>query len=400
MKPIDLMEALDWVPECYLEEARTYKVKKSAPVGKPLLAVILAAVMLLLVGCTVAYAGGMFSRIFARRSDQALTDDQVSYIQQREQMQPQAQTQGGWTVALDASFSDGSTGYLLFSVTAPADVDLVKYHAEYQKNSDAPHVIPGNLGLGPKGSRPVVLASSGFSDHEKNYYWQETCHWEEDGDGRGNTMDFVVELRCQRLYDDRPQLLEAPFGGEITFQARFFGFELQWTDLEVRKKLENQLTGDGILDGEAAQGLIQETMLTEEEWVFDVTFPQEMPQYLELISQPVPVQALVYRSVETDAMFDDIRQTREQISLTSLRLTPMGATATYAQDGNVVGICLGEESTEPLIVQMNDGRRIRLESNTDSCAWISQEPILLEEVQEVILPDGTRLKPDQGQEGN
>ena len=114
----------------------------------------------------------------------------------------------------------------------------------------------------------------------------------------------------------------------------------------------------------------------------------------------MPVQALVYRSVETDAVFDDIRQAREQISLTSLRLTPMGATVTYAQDGNVVGIRLGEESTEPLTVQMNDGRRIRLESNLDSCAWISQEPILLEEVQEVILPDGTRLKPDHGQEEN
>lgn len=394
MKPIDLMEALDWVPECYLEEARTYKVKKSAPAGKPLLAAILAAVMLLLVGCTVAYAGGMFSRIFARRSDQALTDDQVSYIQQREQMQPQAQTKGGWTVALDASFSDGSTGYLLFSVTAPENVDLARYHTEYQKNSDALHVIPGNLSLGgPKGSRPLVLASSGYSDQEKNFYWEEIGRWEEDGDGRDNTMDYVIELRCQRLYPDRPQLLEAPFGADITFQVRFFGFALQWTDLEVGKKLESQLTGDGILDGEAAQGLIQETMLTEEEWVFDVHFAQETPQELELITQPVTVQARVFRRGENSW---EPQESRETISLTSLRLTPMGATMTYAQDDTVLGVMLGEEFSEPLTVQMHDGSRVQLESSAAACTWSAQAPILLDQVQGVILPDGTQLEVPAG----
>lgn len=69
---------------------------------------------------------------------------------------------------------------------------------------------------------------------------------------------------------------------------------------------------------------------------------------------------------------------------------------TYAQDDTVLGVMLGEEFSEPLTVQMHDGSRVQLESSAAACTWSAQAPILLDQVQGVILPDGTQLEVPAG----
>ena len=85
------------------------------------------ALTLLLVGCAVAYANGWFQQIFSARSETPLSSEQIQYIQKNEQIVGQTQTINDWTIDLKSTICDGRTGYLVFQITAPDDMDLEQY---------------------------------------------------------------------------------------------------------------------------------------------------------------------------------------------------------------------------------------------------------------------------------
>ena len=105
-----------------------------------LLVAALVSLALLLVGCTVAYASGWFEVFFAKRSGSPLSDDQIHYIQENQQLIQERQTQGDWTVELNSAISDGQTGYILLRVTAPEAIDL----EQYAKHIGDDYITPGN----------------------------------------------------------------------------------------------------------------------------------------------------------------------------------------------------------------------------------------------------------------
>ena len=101
-------------------------------------AVLIAAVValtLLLVGCAVAYANGWFQQIFSARSETPLSSEQIQYIQNNEQIVGQSQTINDWTVDLKSTICDGRTGYLVFQITAPEEVNLEQYLRQHRINA-------------------------------------------------------------------------------------------------------------------------------------------------------------------------------------------------------------------------------------------------------------------------
>lgn len=145
MNAMDILTGLNNVRDQYVVDAEMFRqgASKKAPKLPPkklwLIAAV-AALTLLLVGCAIAYAGGWLPLLFSARSDTPLSSEQVQYLQENEQPIDQVQVQGGWTVDLKSSISDGTVGYLVFQVTAPENIDLEQYLGP--PTPDAPRSSP------------------------------------------------------------------------------------------------------------------------------------------------------------------------------------------------------------------------------------------------------------------
>lgn len=359
---------------------------------RPFLVAALIALTLLLVGCAVAYASGWFTELFAARSDAPLTDGQVQFIHENEHIIMETQSNNEWNVELKSTMTDGNTGYILFGITAPSDIDLEAYDENSKSDYTAPYITPGNYSM-RAGHRAIVIASTGFSDEKQNFYWQENGYWEADNDGIPNTLNYVVELRCEKLYPNKEILLKEPFDSDITFQARFFDFTLEYEDPEIREAVEAKLAeqGESLIGGEELQGLHKSEELVDGEWIFDVTFTDTRVETLQLIDQPITVDAWVHHKIDNGTMFYDTTHDIEQIQITSFVLSPMGATVTYEQAEDVIGVFLEWDGNQGIFVVMKDGSEIQLNSDGTGYSWSSKVPVVLDDVDHVRLADGTKV---------
>lgn len=133
MTSFQLFKGLTAVDSELLAAAEALELKTEPPARRKLPAkkiwLIAAAIALalLLVGCAVAYVNGWFQTVFTARSETPLSPEQIAYIQKNEQPVEQGQTMDDWTIDLKSTISDGKTGYLVFRVTAPEDIDLEQY---------------------------------------------------------------------------------------------------------------------------------------------------------------------------------------------------------------------------------------------------------------------------------
>ena len=391
----DLLISLGNISHKYYEEAENGTIteaKTQKAFRRPLLVVAIIALTLLLVGCAVAYVNGWFTELFAARSDTPLTDGQVSFIQENEHIIMETLSRNEWNVELKSTMTDGNTGYILFGITAPSDIDLESYSENRKADYEAPYITPGNYSM-RAGHRAIVIASTGFSDQELNFYWQENGYWEADNDGIPNTLNYVVELRCEKLYPNKEILLREPFGSDVTFEARFFDFMLEYEDPEVRESVEAKLEeqGDSLIGGEELQGLHKSEELVDGEWIFDVTFTDTRVETLQLIDQPITVDAWVHHKIDNGTMFYDTTHDIEQIQITSFVLSPMGATVTYEQAEDVIGVFLEWDGNQGIFVVMKDGSEIQLNSDGTGYSWSSKVPIVLDDVDHVRLADGTKV---------
>lgn len=392
----DLLIGLGNISHKYYDEAENDTITETRTqrtFRRPLLMAAIIALTLFLVGCAFAYVSGLFTDIFAARSDVPLSDGQVEFVEENEQTIMKTQSVNDWTVELKSTLCVGETGYILFGVTAPEEVNLEGYFESQKKDMYAPYITPGNYSM-RAGHRAIVIASTGFFDEELNFYWNENGYWEADSDGSPNTLNYVVELRCEKLYPDKENLLKEPFSSDITFQARFFDFTLEYEEQAVRESIEAKLAqqGDSLIDGEELQGLHKSEVLVDGEWIFDVTFRDTTAQTLELIDRSVIVDAWVHRKIDNGTMFYDTTHDIEQIQITSFVLSPMGADVKYKEEEEVIGVFLEWDGNRGVFVVMKDGSQIKLNSDGTGYSWSSEIPIVLEDVDYVLLADGTQLK--------
>ena len=348
------------------------------------------ALTLLLVGCAVAYANGWFQQIFSSRSETPLSSEQMQYIQNNEQIVGQSQTINGWTIDLKSTICDGRTGYLVFQITAPDDVDLEQYL--YPSTLDDKRLSMGNYSANGKAGYSYAIASIGTVDTERNFWYHDGGDWISDQDGQPNTVLFCMTIRCEKIDPNKPMLLEDPFGKDVSFRIRLLGITLEYTNRELQKEIEEKHAGqDYIVDGEEAAGLFCSDILTDEEWYFDVAFDPDN-QFIELITQPVSAQAKVWRYA--DAKQWEAKDFLEEVQISSFRVTPFGANVSYIPKQDTVGISprLGENVDDTIYAVMKDGSRIKLDltGNYDTVLQ-AETPIVLSQLDYILLEDGTKL---------
>ena len=396
MKAIDLLVGFNSVKDSYVisaEEFRQGKQKaqiKCLSVRKVWLIAAVIALTLLLVGCAVAYANGWFQMIFTARSETPLSSEQIEYIQNNEQSVGQSQTIDGWTIDLKSTISDGRLGYLVFRITAPENMDLEQYLNPARVEDK--HLSMGNNSASRNAAYSYAIASIGTVDDERNYWYLDSWQWISDEDGKPNTVLFCLTLSCERIDPNKPMLLEEPFGKDVSFRIRLLGITLEYTNMELQREIEEKHTGqEYMVEGEEAAGLFCSDILTDQEWYFDVTFDPDN-QFMELITQPVSAQAKVWRYAD-EKRWDTV-DSLEEIQISSFRVTPFGASISYVPKPDAIGISLNlsQNMDAAICAVMKDGSCIKLDGvGTDNMILQAETPIVLSQLDHILLEDGTKL---------
>ena len=396
MKAMDLLVGFGSVKDSYVisaEEFRQGKQKaqiKRLSTRKMWLIAAVIALTLLLVGCAVAYANGWFQQIFSARSETPLSSEQIQYIQNNEQIVGQSQTKNDWTVDLKSTICDGRTGYLVFQITAPDDVDLEQYLNP--PTLDDKRLSMGNNSASRKAAYSLAVASIGTVDSERNYWYLDSGDWIADGDGQPNTVLFCMTIRCEKIDPNKPMLLEDPFGKDVSFRIRLMGITLEYKNQELQREIEEKYAGQAyIVDGEEAAGLFCSDILTDEEWNFDITFDSDN-QFIELITKPVFAQAKVWRYAD-EKQWDTV-DSLEEVQISSFRVTPFGANISYVPKPDAIGISprIGENVEDAIYAVMKDGSRIKLDvTGTDNMILQAETPIVLSQLDHILLEDGTQI---------
>lgn len=391
----ELFLGLSYINRKYIEEAEkdtvsSFSAKKRSRLRSPLLIAAVIALTLLLVGCAVAYANGWFQQIFSARSETPLSSEQIQYIQNNEQIVGQSQTKNDWTVDLKSTICDGRTGYLVFQITAPDDVDLEQYLNP--PTLDDKRLSMGNDSASRKAAYSLAVASIGTVDSERNYWYLASGDWVVDGDGQPNTVLFCMTIRCEKMDPSKPMLLEDPFGKDVSFRIRLMGITLEYKNQELQREIEEKYAGQTyIVDGEEAAGLFCSDILTDEEWNFDITFDSDN-QFIELITKPVFAQAKVWRYAD-EKQWDTV-DSLEEVQISSFRVTPFGANISYVPKPDAIGISprIGENVENAIYAVMKDESRIKLDlTGADATILQAQTPIVLSQLDYILLEDGTKL---------
>lgn len=384
MTNMELLERLGEIRETYILEAHEAAEKKPQ-LNRLWLIAAIAAMMLLLVGC-VAYSRGWFVDIFSAQSEQPLSESQISYIRENEQIIAQRQTKNGWTVEVCSALRDENKAYVILRVTAPEDIDLEP------KTGDGSEYIsmyyddqPGNLLEAPKG---VMVLQSGIG-------------LSMDDDDLPNTQNYRIIIR-----PDLEASTADPFGPDAQWKLRIGQIVWNYEDVAYKQHLlDTKYKGDyGVMfTHEEAQRIHQEEILAEGPWEFTILFEDvnKEKSVSELLTEPIRVEADILRRYG-DKLWES-GWFREEITLTSVQLQPLGVRIAYED-------CIGSpmlmfpdenlfvEADIYSIVAMQDGTAITLYQSTSGMdGLLSMEakvPVIWEEADYLQFPDGTRVSMD------
>lgn len=325
----------------------TMKHKKMRP------AVLVAVIAMIAAMTVTAFASeeisGWFKQYFASNSKNGLTTGQIEYLDDNEQIIDESQSHNGYDLKLKSVLSDGYTVYATVGLTAPEDVTIEELKKLWGSSIDF------------------------YDEHNKPCasWMMDVC---DDKDGLDNTVNLVFEIT------------PAEWNSGSVLTIRVNALERMFYDAEYEQELLNtKYAGqDNIMftDEEAAR-IHQKILMAEGPWEFVVDLSTVETQILELITKPVIVQT-------SYGFKDDGTDLYEEVSVTSLILSPLSATiqtdADYAPD-----FTTGDRK---VYVVMTDGSRIELIPNWggDGKQYFNVEsPIILEDVDHVLLADGTKF---------
>lgn len=405
MTNLELLELLGNVKDSYVADAQT-PVQKPLSFRRPLLIAAIVALMLLLVGCTVAYVNGWFTDYFAARSEDPLSSEQVEFIQEHEQIIGETQVKGDWTIELKSALCAGDTAFVIFGVTAPEDVDLEE--ANINTPTDWDDIIPGNkpsMVWNPE-SRTMFATSIGIDaglgngSPEHNIVWYGGSKWAADNDGIPNTLNYVFNIGIDKIDPSKEILLDDPFSSDIEFHFVFQDFIHTWEDAEKRAEINAKYAGqDYIISGDEIDGLYQYETLVEEVWEFTITFDGKQLEEtsVELITgEPAMTWGLVTWRLDDTPVFYETASGMAAVKITSFVLNPFGAKISYEFEEPAFSAFIEYQNhlgytDRHVYAVMKDGSQIALHTDGTGDKLKAETPIVLSEVDHILLGSGEQL---------
>lgn len=354
MNPNEILHALNEIDDTLLLEARN---ERTARRRAPRLGTLIAAVIILTALAATAFAAeeiaGWFKQYFMRRTDAPLSSGQIQFIEENEQIVGETQKHSGYSLELNSVLSDQETVYMTLRVTAPESENLDPQQSSLTLKAD-------------------------ILDADGKFIGSATAAPSHDADTPGNALDFVLEAQPSVWNDQGQWILHVR---ELTVLTHDREYEQELLNTKYKDK-------DNILftDEEAAR-IYQYTTLAEGPWEFIIdpsTIQKAEPSKLEMVTTPVTTQTCYgYKPDGTPVL--------EDVSITSFILRPLGATIQAQSTG---ALDLTYNADQKIFVVMKDGSRIQLLPAWGAMGEQHLEcasPIALEDVDHILLPDGSKL---------
>lgn len=271
---------------------------------------LIAAMVVLamtLMGCTVAYAyaQGWFTSLYSAQNEQPLSDSQISYLDENEQVLNQVQTQDGWSVELRSAITDGTKGLVILGVTAPEGTDLAPVYGE-------DGTLISRLDMVGEWDKPIVYPD-GFEEDVITWFFMD------DGDGKTNTENFVIEVQPKPGEGSRN-----PFDPNVEWKVVLTDVIRITTDVDLLKEISDEL-GQYCYEGDVNSTEV----LLDASWEFTFSFRVETAEEAsrELLTAPVATKGQVYKRYgDGDGEYEYVL---EDINVTSVKLNALSATITY-----------------------------------------------------------------------
>lgn len=329
----------------------------------PILAAVIIVLTLLLAVGAVACAYGWLTDFFTTQSDVPLSSDQVAYIEEKEQVIGQSQTNDGWAVQLKSAINDGRTAYIILGITAPKNIDLESPGtSDYYLSDEFAELISNN--------KQIEIQS-------------EESGWELDDDGLPNTLDYVIRFEPVEE-DDTPE----PYSTEVEWKIHIENILCQNDNADYFQELLNgkyKGQDDFMLTEEEIDRLHQQEVIAEGVWDFTFTFEQSSTG-IDLVSAPITVKAYASRNEKEG------KPSYEDVTITAFSLNAFSVEIRHEADALVT---FTNPENEKVAVVMGDGSEIQLRHDSttrDTTVLNSSVPIVLSEVDHIRMPDGTILR--------
>lgn len=335
--------------------------------------VLIAAAMISLLTVTASAAElGWFHNFFQKQGDTPLTPEQVEFIDANEQKINEAQTQNGYTLEVKSVIADGSMAYITIGITGPEDAVLNKTVIEGYDPA-APSIMAGNWM-----TASIIRMPDGTDLVGGMSMWSE-----EDNDGKDNTQNLIMTMTPEATESGKPAI--APGSTWTIHIEDLVGI---YSNEAYRKELMEKYNTENImLTEEEGKLLNPEIVLAEGTWDFDITFDGDIRK-VELIDQPVTTTACMGGEVTENG---DYREIMKEVQINSFTLSALSAAITVDE---VDAPDFTNGFSRFVYVVLKDGSHVQLMPKVATPGrqeLAAQRPIPLDQVDHVLLADGTEL---------
>lgn len=355
MKPEKILYAMNDIDGQFIQEAADHTETPRRRSHR--FAALIAAVIALMAMTATAFAAeeiaGWFKEYFAKKSEIPLTPDQVQFIEENEQVIAQNQTNDAYSLELKSVLSDSNSILVTLRITAPTDLPF---------------------------DERTTIASQGIDFYDQNRKPPQTMGLQliDDMDGLKNTADLILDFNPANWNTGKLWTLHID---ELCMDIYNEAYEQELLATKYAGQENIMFT-----DEEAAE-VHRLVTLAEGPWEFTIDLGDAGSEELELIAAPVTAQSCCGFKPDGTAVF-------EELTITSFILRPLGATiqTEYTESRSAPDFTSGGEN--PICVVMEDGSCIQLLSDwgmTGTAHLKAASPIILEDVDHILLADGTKL---------
>lgn len=356
MKPETVLEALTDIDSGFITDAHT-PIPARKPARRRITVLIAAVVTLMALSMTALAAddiAGWFRQYFAKQSDTPLTPVQIEFIEENEQVFNNSQIHNGYTIELKSAIGNRKTAYITLGITAPKQISLSDWDTLHFGNG----IVTDEQGTFP-GLVSIML--------------------QDDQDGLDNTAEVLLIVEQYIESDSLWTIqIDTVYGENYD---RDYELEL------IHTKYANQPDMTGFTSEEMAK-IYPRTLLAEGSWKFKVEIPDSTIESVEFITEPINLSAIIDTSKEGEIA---------TVSMTSFVLRPLDASIYYKlpfDEGEPLGYSERFISVFAQVV-MKDGSYIPLRKSWGGAKCelklLADAPIILEEVEHILLADGTKL---------
>lgn len=319
---------------------------------------VIAAIIVLMTAMTItAFAAeeiaGWFKQYFDKQSDAPLTQGQIEFIEENEQMVTEPQLQNNCTIELKSFMTDGQYMCMLLDVTAPEGMKIEDFSI-------------GNFG----GGHPGILTP------EADWTQSAGCQYmrqEDDGDGKDNTVNILYEAMFE--FEETGK----PFDYGTVWNVHIEDLTTSCVNEEYLSQFE-MVDGGYVLSGEETELAYQTLTLAEGTWDYQFTVEDGDFREIEIIpDEPIVASTVVGVHQTEDGRYEDAYR---DVTITSVVLRSMGMTVNVLESEFAY--------VEECYAVMNDGSRIILNAIWGH-HYLAETPLVLDEVDHILLVDGTKL---------